>query len=288
MKRALNTCIISVLAILSFISCEKEVNNIKYPEYKPKWDISGYLSPDNFISRIILSVNLRNYGNQWQFDDMGHPTVTLSDGTNLIVLDSAQMSYRGGIKRSDFPIEEGKTYTLKIKTDKGFNAEASCTVPFRGKFDLDVDTTVTRYLYEDSIPLQTVHPYLYFTDTKGVDNYYMVLCEEISYSSLYNHSNNIYEVGLGQKAYFNDKGIDGSRIKLSIEGTGLSNMTDSCFLKIYLLNTDKVYYDYKKSVDKYNSGEDPFTEPSPVYSNITGGLGIFAAYTVDSLVFRLK
>ena len=183
MKRAFYKFIFSVLAILSFISCEKEVNNIKYPEYKPKWDISGYLSPDNLMSKIILSVNLRNYGKQWQFDDMGHPTVTLSDGTNLIVLDSAQMSYRGGIKRSDFPIEEGKTYTLKIKTDKGFNAEASCTVPFRGNFDLEIDTTLTKYLYQDSIAFLTVHPDFYFTDTKGVDNYYMIFCEQISYNS---------------------------------------------------------------------------------------------------------
>ena len=155
MKRAFYKFIFSVLAIISFISCEKEVNNLKYPEFKPKWDISGYLSPDNPMSKIILSQNLRNYGNPWQFDDMGHPTITLSDGTNLIVFDSTQM--RSGIKRSYFPIQEGKTYTLKIITDKGFNAEASCTVPFRGKFDLDVDTTITRYLYQDSLTFLTVH-----------------------------------------------------------------------------------------------------------------------------------
>lgn len=287
MKRVFYKFIVSVLAILSFISCEKEVNNIKYPEFKPKWDISGYLSPDNLINTILLSRNLRNYGNEWQFDDMGHPTVTLSDGTNLIDFDSTQMRY-GGIKRSDFPIEEGKTYTLKVKTDKGFNAEASCTVPFRGNFDLEIDTTITKYLYQDSIVLLSVHPDFYFTDAKGVDNYYMIFCEEIRYNSDRPQSPYINSLHVGEKAYFNDKGRDGLRLKLPLESTGLSNMTDSCFLKIYLLNTDKVYYDYQKSVDKYNSGEDPFTEPSPVYSNITGGLGIFASYTVDSLTFRLK
>jgi len=288
MKRTSYTFIVSVLAILTFFSCEKEVNNIKYPEYKPKLDISGYLSPDNLMTKIIFSMNLRNYGNQWQFDDMGHPTVTLSDGTNLIVLDSAQMSYRGGIKRSDFPIEEGKTYTLEVTTDKGFNAEASCTVPFRGNFNLEIDTTLRKYIYEDSIVNISVQPDFYFTDIKGVDNYYMVLCEEIRYNSDRTQSPYFNPLHVGEKAYFSDKDRDGLRYKLPIESTGLSDMTDSCFLKIYLLNTDKVYYDYKKSVDKYNSGEDPFTEPSPVYSNISGGLGIFAAYTVDSLIFRLK
>jgi hypothetical protein len=286
MKRALNTFIVSALSILTFISCEKEINNIKYPEYKPKWDISGYLSPDNLKSKIILSVNLRNYGNQWQFDDMGHPSVTLSDGINQLVLDSTQM--RDGIKRSDFPIEEGKTYTLEVKTEKGFNAEASCTVPYRGNFNLEIDTTLRKYIYDDSIVVISVQPDFYFTDIKGIDNYYMIFCEEIRYNSDRPQSPYINPLPAGEKAYFNDKDRDGLRFKIPIESTGLSYMTDSCFLKIYLLNTDKAYYDYKKSVDKYNSGEDPFTEPSPVYSNITGGLGIFASYTVDSLVFRLK
>lgn len=287
MKRVFYKFIASVLAILSFISCEKEVNNIKYPEFKPKWDISGYLSPDNLINTISLSQNLRNYGNEWQFDDMGHTTITLSDGTNQIDFDSTQMR-DGRIKRSDFPIEEGKTYTLKVKTDKGFNAEASCTVPFRGNFDLEIDTIITKYVYEDTIIAITVHPYFYFTDTKGVNNYYMIFSEEIRYNSDYQPYRSIDPLPLVQKTYFNDKGRDGLRIKLSVEGTGLSKNIDSSFLKLYLLNTDKAYYDYQKSVDKYNSGEDPFTEPSPVYSNISGGLGIFASYTVDSLTFRLK
>ena len=286
MKISIIQAFISVLTVLILVSCEKEVNNIKYPEFKSKWNISGYLSPDNLVSKIILGQNLRNYGNPWQIEDMGYPKVSLSDGTNLIVLDSTQMRY--GIKSSDFPIEEGRTYTLEIKTDKGFNAEASCTVPFGGNFDLEIDTTITRYLYQDSILLLTVHPDFYFTDIKGVDNYYMIFCEKVVYSSTNNPSMSVNALHIGQNPYFNDKGMDGSRSKISIEATGVSNMSDSSFIKIYLLNTDKTYYDYKKSVEKYKSGENPFTEPSPVNSNITGGLGIFASYTVDSLILRLK
>ena len=286
MKKAFNTFMVFAIAIITIISCEKEVTDIKYPEFKPKWNISGYLSPDNLKNRIILSQNIRNFGNPWQIEDMGYPTVTLSDGTNLIVFDSIQMRY--GIKRSDFSIEEGKTYTLKIKTDKGINAEASCKVPFRGKFDLKIDTTVTRFVLPDSTIELSVKPYFYFTDNKGVDNYYMVFCEEIRYTSYYSQNKYVDALSVGQEACFSDKGIDGLRSKISIEGTGLSDKVDSSFLKIYLLNTDKTYYDYKKSIDKYSSGENPFTEPSPVYSNITGGLGIFTAYTVDSLIFRLK
>lgn len=278
--------LVSVLAVIVFISCEKEVDNIKYPEFKLKWVISGYLSPDNLVNSIKLSQSLRNYGTPWLIEDMRNNTVTLSDGTNMIVLDSTMLRY--GLKSSDFPIIEGKTYTLKVKSDKGFNAEASCTVPFRGNFNLEIDTTITIYHLPDSIVISSVKPDIYFTDTQGIDNYYMFFCEEIRYMSKWSKSPYINAIPGFEKTYFNDKGIDGLRSKITLSGAGLSKDVDSSFLKVYLLNTDKAYYDYQKSLYKYNSGEDPFTEPSPVYSNISGGLGIFAAYTVDSLVFRLK
>ena len=38
-------------------------------------------------------------------------------------------------------LTEGKTYTLKIKSDNGIYAEAICTVPLKGKIDLEIDTT---------------------------------------------------------------------------------------------------------------------------------------------------
>jgi hypothetical protein len=286
MKRSFYKIIGIVPAVLIYLSCEKEVNNIKYPEYIPKLNISGYLSPDNSVNTIVLSQNLRNYGDQKLNIFMGKITMILSDGINQIVFDSSQIWNR--LKNSDFPIEEGKTYTLKVSTDKGYNAEASCTVPFRGHFNLEIDTTIKKYIYQDTIVTLSIQPDIYFTDTKDIDNYYMIFCEEIRYNSTYKPPKSIHAHSLIQKAYFNDKGFEGLRQKIPVEGTGLSEKDDSVFLKIYLLNTDKVYYDYKKSLEKYRSGEDPFTEPSPVYTNITGGLGIFASYTVDSLIFRLK
>lgn len=286
MKKSLCRFMGSALMILTLNSCEKEINNIKYPEFVPKWNISGYLSPDNSINTIIMDRNFGNYGSQTQLADMGNPILTLSDGTNQIVFDTFSRKYK--IKKSDFPIEEGKTYSLKIRTDKGYNAEALCTVPFRGKLDLEVDTTIIKYTYENYGTYLSVHTNLYFTDIKGIDNYYMVFCEEINYSSLGKQSRYISSLQVNPRPYLNDKGKDGLRSKVTIDGANLSDQVDSSFLKVYMLNTDKAYYEYRKSVEKYRSGEDPFTEASPVYSNITGGLGIFAAYTVDSLTFRLK
>jgi len=63
---------------------------------------------------------------------------------------------------------------------------------------------------------------------------------------------------------------------------------DSLVVKIYIYNLEKSYYLYHKSLDDYNDGANPFSEATPVYSNITGGLGIFTSYTIDSLIVKYK
>jgi hypothetical protein len=89
--------------------------------------------------------------------------------------------------------------------------------------------------------------------------------------------------------FFTDKGSDGKEISQRTEGTyGYYSTPDSIFMKIYLLNTEKSYYQFHQSLLKYNDGTVPFSEVSPLFSNITGGLGIFSAYTVDSIVIRIK
>jgi hypothetical protein len=217
---------------------------------------------------------------------MGTLTATISDGINEISLDSAQ--FMNGFTSSDYPLVEGKTYTINVNTTKGLAAEASCTVPLKSNLSLEIDTSSTVNYAPDYGNFKYINTDIYFTDALGIDNYYMFYCEQVAYISKWSETPSVFEISGPEKAYFTDKGKDGMRSKITLQPVGVGSEIDSSFLKVYLLNTDKAYYDYKKSLDNYNSGDDPFTEASPVYSNIKGGLGIFAAYTIDSLIFRLK
>jgi hypothetical protein len=276
----------SIFYIIIFTSCEKEVDNRSYPKYNQKVVISGFLSPENKVNKIIISENLSLYGNMFLPQSMGKMTATISDGTNELTFDSTQ--YMQGLKSSDFPIIAGKTYTFEVKTDKGISAEASCTVPLKGNFNLEIDTTMS-YIYNPDYGKSTyINSIIYFNDTQGIDNYYMFYCQQVNYISKWSAQPYIFDISGSEKSYFTDKGKDGVRSGIALQVVGIGTDTDSSFLKVYLLNTDKAFYEYKKSLDNYKSGEDPFTEPSPVFSNITGGLGIFASFTSDSLVFRLK
>jgi|ERR1035437_5002506 hypothetical protein len=286
MRKIFTKLLAPIFPLIIFASCDKEVDNISYPKFNQKIVISGFLSPDNKVNQIIISENLSLYGNRYLPQSMGTLTATISDGTNEMSLDSAQLLH--GFTSSDYPIIEGKTYTINVKTDKGLAAEASCTVPLKRNLSLEVDTSLTVNYTPAYGSFTYINADIYFTDAQGIDNYYMFYCEQITYISKWSETPSVFEISGPEKAYFTDKGKDGERSMITLQPIGVGSEVDSSFLKVYLLNTDKAYYDYKKSLDNYNSGDDPFTEPSPVYSNITGGLGIFAAYSIDSLIFRLK
>lgn len=322
MKTNLNILLAIVLILSLTASCEKDVVNIKHPEFNLKLHISGFLSPDEKNHYISVETNGPIYYDRILDYNHGLFSATLSDGSREISLPPLfHKFYKYAVNdsttffsdfpvssfnipgvpdsvvsgfvftSSEFPVVEGKTYVLKVNSDKGLYAEASCTVPYKKNLFPELDTVHITYKnpYDNSgyTYLQTD---FYFTDIMGENNYYAFMSELTSYNS-HNFPVRPDNRDLADPKYscFNDKGIDGKRSKiLSTQLPTNLSYYDSAFLKIYLLNTDKPYYDFHKSIEKYQSGETPFTEASPIYSNIKGGLGIFAAYTYDSIIIRLK
>ncbi|WP_026631124.1 DUF4249 family protein [Dyadobacter alkalitolerans] len=49
-------------------------------------------------------------------------------------------------------------------------------------------------------------------------------------------------------------------------------------LLLQVFNIDVNYYKYLRSLETTQNLDTPFSEPAPLYSNIQGGLGCFAAY----------
>lgn len=286
MKIVLTIFLALVFGLIICTSCEKDVDNVRYPEFNQKLIIAGFISPNNRHHYISVTSNRKIYGDLSTNETLGNLTATLSDNTREISLDTTKSGFV--FRPSDLPIVEGKTYTLKVRSDKGLFAEAYCTVPLNRSFALEIDTF--RRVVDDPFnnKYSSFMSNFYFTDIQGEDNYYRLYCEQISYNSSYQISPSANRFMGYENEYFNDKGRDGKRSLITTINIEETEAVDSSFLKVYLLNTDKVYFDYHKSLKNYSGGDDPFTEASPIYSNIKGGLGIFAAYTVDSLIFRLK
>jgi hypothetical protein len=271
---------ISVFLLLLVGSCEQEARNVEYPEFLPKVVISAYFSPDKTVQKVYIGSNTNLYGNRMPYN-YGSATVRLINNGVETILGSSQAGFFLPSR-----VKEGETYTLRVETSTGLKAEASCTVPPRRDLNIGVDTM---RIYPDHSFNQQFLPFpssflnadIYITDPAGEENYYMFIGEQITFR---NGQPYIYPSYF--RPVFSDKGRDGQRFR--VHSTSLMTYTDSVFLKIYILNTDRIFYDFYKSAENYSDGEDPFTEASPVFSNVTGGLGIFASYTIDSLWFRVK
>lgn len=301
MKTSINILLVLIIIFSLTASCEKDVNNIKHPEFNFKLVISGFLSPEERNHYISVATNGPIYYDSILDYNQGLFSATLSDGSKEILLRPIFMKYiLSGVPdsvvngfmftSSELPVEEGKTYVLKVESDKGLYAEASCTVPYKRNLFPELDTVSIHYTNSyDNSKYTYLKPDFFFTDIKGEENYYGVFCELTWTDPPYTYSKTQNKILVDPKYNcFNDKGIDGNRLKVPLESFSNTYLKDSTYFKIYLLNTDKPYYDYHKSIEKYQSGETPFTEASPIYSNIKGGLGIFAAYTYDSIIVRLK
>lgn len=265
--------------------CEREARNVKLPDFRQKLVITSYISPSDTASVVKVSSNSRIYGILDETESLGNLSATISDGNTTINL--APAPYGFIFRPENMQVTEGKTYRLSVLSDKGLSAEAKCTVPSKRDLRIVADTAKVIVDYWGNSQRQ-VEARIYITDISGEENFYRFSCKIIDYNAGYYYYPDIIKIIGTENEFFNDTGNDGKRIFVNSISVYDPLKSDSAFLVIYIQNTDKAYYDFHRSLEKYSSGDDPFTEVSPVYSNVTGGLGIFAAYTIDSLILRLK
>jgi len=287
----------SILIVIFIFSsaCEREATNIILPEFTHRLSITSFLSPSDTISFVFVNSNQRIYGELNSKELTGILTAFISDGSREIALDTSNNGFI--IRHNQMDIKYGRTYKLRVISDIGLSVEAISTVPEKRNFFLRADTFSTleqnTYLPAERIFYTTAT----FTDYPGEDNFYKLFDMQTIYSTdsetgkvrEFRSSNSLF-----MKSFFTDNGMDGKEINQRTKGINDSYYSspdsdaDSVFLKIYLLNTEKSYYQFHQSLMNYDDGSVPFSEASPLFSNINGGLGIFSAYTVDSLVIRIK
>ncbi len=285
MKNYIKYFILSLILISA--GCETDVKNVSLPEFKQKLVVTSFLTPSDKVSYINISSNKRLFGDLTSFENPGKLTGFISDGVNEVALDTFNTGFK--IKNERMQIQYGGTYKLKVKSEQGLSAEAECTIPEKRNLSMSADTFhVVRPTDHITAGMDFI---LRFTDFGGEENYYRISAK----IAVYDNNNYPFKYwvntvnGLFQNEYFTDKGKDGKIIDISpMHVLGNYYSADSVYLKLYLLSTDKSYYLYHKSLNDYQDGGNPFSEATPVYTNITGGLGIFASYTTDSLIIRLK
>jgi hypothetical protein len=291
----------SFLGLIMVFSCEKNAQDVKYPDFQQKIVIGSFLSPADTMSYVILSSNNPVFGelNLNVFKTISNAKAFISDGSNEIQMDTFKLGFK--FLHRNMPVLPGKNYSIRVEGENGLKAEASCTIPVKHNFNLKIDTISNPFIYPDGYVTSEGFVKVKFTDVVGEANYYIVYVVDRVYenNSVIDSTGKIieykkhtleYELKFKNKL-FNDIGKDGQEFELNSDvthGYWKYSYGDSSFLIFYLLHISKDFYLYQRAIDNYQESQDPFTESIPAYSNVNGGLGIFTGYTKDSVVLRIK
>jgi len=274
------------LIIVMIASCERDIKNISLPDFEQKLVIHSFISPYDTASLVTVGSNQRIYGDLTTTEVPMVSSVTISNGEQEIILKEVPSGYI--FTHMEMPVEEGKTYRLTVTGENGLKTEASCRVPIRRNFYPEIDTLhEILEIPEAGINQKMIRADVFLTDYPGENNYFRFVSKYLVYDSIYTVLP-IFEPYGEEPEFISDSGRDGERLFFNTVSVPDPYQNDSAFLVIYILNTDRDYYTYHQSLDNYSGGESPFIEISPVYTNIEGGLGIFASYVVDSVVVRIK
>jgi Domain of unknown function (DUF4249) len=284
-----------------------------------KWIVNSYISPQDTLITAIVGQTTPVLSNEIPTSASALtgtlPTVTLTDADRVVVLvyDPAQLVFRADPKT--FPIREGRTYTLTVKTADGQTLTATTTVPKAisiQKVTLDsIQTTNGNNLTKEYTAR------MIWQDPPKQADFYRVAGQFV-FTTLGLNTSNKTQTGASNLSFrrnantgdfVNDEQIDGDTLT-SLPGylgisfsssknapnpqTDLNKLTlNNSFalarLDMFLLHTDANYYRYHEAVLRQRGlGNNPFAEPVLIPSNITGGLGCFGAFnrTVGQLKIK--
>lgn len=266
--------VLPVLCLLMLAyGCESMISDVEVPESDPKLVVTSFLSPadDTLSVSVYKSRPLYKPASSWDnsFPPVNNATVTISDGNKSVTLPYHPQSGIYKTAAAAMPVNPGTTYYLSVTTPEGFKAESSCTIPRDAVPEVEIVSVDTMMDYGTN----TRKVSLRFRDLPGQGNYYRISAGtyyDFGYESYFSETG--FERG---EPFVSDKNKDGEYFTYRTWEIYQNNGEDFR-LYVSLLLTDANYFNYHRSANESSDGDNPFAEPTPVYSNIRGGLGVFA------------
>lgn len=306
----MNRIYILVITVLTLASCTRNAGKVKLPKSEKLLVVQCLISPNK--SQINVNVN-------WTEDYFNNP----NQGVNTAVSNCIVELTTNGIKytlpelgtglysidSSILKIVPGQTYSLYVKEPKGKEATAICTVPEISNSYISFASLDSQVLKGNNFEQKNfIFNFNIYDDGNKKDYYDLYTAAYFSgWTYLYDQFGNIVDSTWQtnrQDTYLDidlrfkdDQDFNGQTKKISIHmpepqsiGPGGPRTSGSRYDTIEVLNVqgNEAYYKYHKSILTFSQNNgDPFSEPTIIYSNINGGIGIFAAYIEKRIVVKL-
>ena len=257
-------------------NCEMIVK-VPIPETPTKLVVTSFIAPQDTLLEVVVSESTPLYKpNTNTSKEVLNATVQLSDGANTIILPHKEKG-RYQVKASLFAISQGKTYELRVTHPDGRKVNAKCTIPLTQNPEL-------KAVFTKNIEPNQYEAKISWIDDPQANHYYRFLMYQ---KYPYNMDNDSTWIEQGD-AWADDKNRQGA-IFAQTRNVYKSSANKPIPLLFLLLSTDEAYQRYHFTIEaSQNNDGNPFAEPLPVYTNIEGGLGVFAGYQRYELRVNFK
>ncbi len=280
----------------------ESVVEVSLPEHQPRLSVFATFNEEVSTSYLAFVSHSLGILDSSSIEPVSDAQVVLYEADRAFIpfkleTRTSNRQFYEGINRAFKP---NTNYTLKIESPTYGTLEGSQTVPSK--------VPIIKATYNDR---KAVDQYgdrgeevtVTFQDPPGEKNYYEVFVlaefgiegiDSIIADNVLIHdspADPIIEEAQG-KLIFSDASFDGKKYTLKfvvfIEGETFFTDTEKLSqLRIFLLSNTQDYHSYWTSIDAYYDNRDNiFAEPTNVYENVEGGIGIFTIGTGD--VFKIE
>lgn len=261
----------TILSLTLLFGCTDDVTPPGIENIEEKVVVNAVISPDVPLIMAQVSISKKAFGIVsdpfGDSDLITNAEVTISNGTDTRTLpyDSDLMHYA---RSTDlFSIVEGITYRLEVTTDKGtVYAEASLPKKVEALESLEVGSSGL------DISISWV-------DIPGQENYYRVTAfgEQADQGFL-------EPFFFENDEFVSDINSDGQL--MNARGEGFFGNRQYERITVRVISSDENYFDYFRILRDYVGGDDPFSDPVQLPSNVVGGIGLFSAVQVSEFVIE--
>jgi len=277
--------IFSLIALIVFVSCENSTE-IDY-QLNAKTDnpiVTGAITMNPRQSWVQVQMPVNPLGN------IAIEPMPLDESVKVYLCDETK-------KLTEFERTDSGYFFLPVnflpqnKTLYSVKVESNNFEPVTSSLQLIPDAvsidSVTYELFEWDYLAYKYHIDVYFTDSGAQNNYYRYIHQE------YYGQNTGSEIDsqLPSVVYiFSDESSNGESVHIRFDVKRSENKVALDSIQINLLSFSKDLFLLSESLANYDGSiQDSFKDfPSPVYSNIENGYGIFGAYNKTKFVLIIK
>lgn len=311
MKRVIFFALISCLGLAACVRTEKIED---FPIEKPKIVVNSFLKNNEEIE-FFISKSLSSIDNA-KIKKVSNAEISIYENDKLVeVITQESTNHINDIDAyfvSTIKPQIGKRYKISVSAKSLNTVTAESDLPpelnnVTGKI-VKMDTMILHNEFNNrredstkySVYIKTGSIILNIPDEPGVKNYYKINLKaeekfwdgtqwDYRYRTIYigneGSDYNNYDNGL----FLTDKLYEGKNIpvKLDIQWGNIQSAETKIKFKIIVSSQSEEKQKYDISVGQYYQNQDnPFVEPTLVYSNIIGGYGIFAGESEFEIILE--